>query len=346
MTRLADVVGHAGAIARLQRVVAGQRLPGAILLLGPSGIGKRRVADALAARILCAEPECDDACERCAQCIRVAAGTHPDLKVVVRDEERRDIRIEQVRETTRWLTLRPLMAAHKVALIDGAHCLSEPAQNAILKTLEEPPPNSTLILTAPAAALLLPTVRSRCQIVRLEPLTTDEVVQVLTAKGVPPARARELAALAEGCPGRVLELEADEAAAARADVLATLPALHGLGADQIAARAQKLSRGALETALAAAVAFYRDVLQTVLLGDDLPLRNPDAAAAIRELAARLPATVVLRQLEAVCGTIDALGRNANRMLSVETMLLWLRELERGAPGTPALSPTWESAARA
>jgi DNA polymerase-3 subunit delta' len=345
MSRFADVVGHARAIARLQRTVAGERLPGAVLLLGPSGIGKRRLAGALATRVLCAEPAGDDSCGRCAQCTRVAAGTHPDLRIVARDEERRDIRIEQVRETTRWLALRPLMAARKVALIDGAHCLSEPAQNALLKTLEEPPPNATVVLIAPAAALLLPTVRSRCQIVRLDPLSADDVVRVLTSEGVPPERACELAALAEGCPGRVLELEAEEAAGARADVLATLSALHGLGADQIAARAQKLSRGALETALAAAVAFYRDVLQTALVGDELALRNPDAAAAIRALAARLPAPVVLRQLEAVCGTIDALGRNANRMLCVETMLLWLRELERAAPGTPALTPTWESAAR-
>jgi DNA polymerase-3 subunit delta' len=346
MIRFADVVGHARASARLQRMVAGQRLPGAVLLLGPTGIGKRRLADALAARILCAEPDGDDACGRCAQCTRVAAGTHPDLKLVGRDEERRDIRIEQVRETTRWLVLRPLMAARKVAVVDGAHCLSEPAQNALLKTLEEPPPNTTLVLIAPGAALLLPTVRSRCQIVRLDPISADEVVRVLMARDVPAERARELAALAEGCPGRVLELETDDAAAARADVLATLPALHGLSADQVSASAQKLSRGALETALAAAVAFYRDVLQTALLGDEFPLRNPDAAEAIRGLAARLPATVVLRQLEAVCGTIDALGRNANRMLCVETMLLWLRELERAAPATPRISPTWESAARA
>src|SRR5205823_13403059 len=111
----------------------------------------------------CAAPVAGDACQACAHCTRVAAGTHPDLRTVERDAERRDIRIEQVRELARWLALQPLMAHRKVAIIDGAHCLSEPAQNALLKTLEEPPPSAVLLLTAAAAALLLPTVRSRCQ---------------------------------------------------------------------------------------------------------------------------------------------------------------------------------------
>jgi DNA polymerase III subunit delta' len=343
--RFADVIGHARARARLQRAAAGGRIPTAVLLLGPSGIGKRAVAEAFAARLLCESPADDDACGTCAQCTRAAAGTHPDRKLVERDEDRRDIRIEQVRETSRWLSLRPLMAATKVALIDGAHCLSEPAQNALLKTLEEPPPGSVLVLVAPSAALLLPTVRSRCQIVRLDPLPAADVCRVLEIQGVPTERAQPLAALAEGRPGAVLELEGAAQAEARDEMLRTLAELPGLDADQVSRVAQALSRGPLDVALAAAVSFYRDVLQVVLIGDELALRNPDAASAVRATAARVPATAVLRQLEAVCGTIDALGRNANKMLSLETMLLWLREIERTSPATPALAATWESAER-
>ncbi|TMA51560.1 MAG: DNA polymerase III subunit delta', partial [Deltaproteobacteria bacterium] len=112
--RLADVVGHEGALERLQRAAAAERLASVYLLTGPPGIGKRLVADAFAACILCDAPVAGDACRVCAQCTCVAAGTHPDLRTVERDEERRDIRIEQVRELARWLALQPLMAQRKV----------------------------------------------------------------------------------------------------------------------------------------------------------------------------------------------------------------------------------------
>ena len=344
--RFADVVGHARAVGRLRRIVVADRVPAAVLLLGPPGIGKRLVAEAFAARLLCESPTDGDACGGCAQCTRVAAATHPDRRLVARDEDRRDIRIEQVRETSRWLALRPLMAARKIAVIDGAHCLSEPAQNALLKTLEEPPPGSVLVLIGPAAALLLPTIRSRCQIVRLDPLGLGEVRRVLEARGIAPDRARQLAPLAEGRPGAVLGLEAADHAGARDEMLRTLAELSSLGADRVSRAAQALSRGALDVALAAAVSFYRDVLQVTLTGGDLPLRNPDVATAVRAAAARVAPAAVLRQLDAVCGTIDALGRNANKMLSLETMLLWLREIERSSPHPPALAAVWESAARA
>src|SRR5207244_1353204 len=113
--RCADGVGHGRAIERLRRAAAADRLAPAYLLAGPPGIGKRLVADAFAARILCAAPVAGDACQACAQCTRVAAGTHPDLRSVERDEERRDIRIEQVRELSRWLAPQPLMVARGVA---------------------------------------------------------------------------------------------------------------------------------------------------------------------------------------------------------------------------------------
>src|SRR4030095_11980220 len=96
-----------------------------------------------------------DACGGCAQCTRVEAGTHPDVRRVAREEERRDIRTEQPGDVTRWLTLRPLMASRKVAVIDDAECLNEHGQNALLKTLEEPPGASVQLLLASQAALLL-----------------------------------------------------------------------------------------------------------------------------------------------------------------------------------------------
>jgi DNA polymerase-3 subunit delta' len=326
----ADLVGHERAAALLRGAVRGGRVPGAILLLGPQGVGKRTLAGAFTGHLLCETPVADDACGACRHCTRVAAGTHPDVRIVAREEERRDIRIEQVRELARWLALQPLMAPRKVGIIDEAHRLNEHGQNALLKSLEEPPGASVLLLLATVPALLLPTVRSRCQVVRLDPLPEEAVVRVLEVRGMPAERARALAPLGGGSPGQALALEDEEAA--RAKLLGVLPAIADQPASHLSDVAQQLSRGPLDAALSAAATWYRDILQTSLVGDELPLRNRGAADAIRAAAARLSPAALLRQLEVVCDTIDALGKNANRMLSLETMLLWLREIEREALG--------------
>jgi DNA polymerase-3 subunit delta' len=221
------------------------------------------------------------------------------------------------------------MGERKVGVIDDAHCLNEHGQNALLKTLEEPPGRSVLVLVATHPALVLPTVRSRCQVVRLEPLPVAAVARVLEAQGVAPASARELAPLGEGAPGRALALQGEDEAEARRRLLTALPELGRLPADQLSALAQHLARGPVDGPLAAATAWYRDALQTALCGEELPLRNPAAAEGVRAAAATRAPTLLLRQLAAVCDTIQDLGRNANRMLALETMLLTLRDLERG-----------------
>src|SRR5207249_493701 len=117
--------------------------------------------------------------------------------------------------------------------------------------------------------------------------------------------------------------------AVRETLLGTLPRLANLAAPEISRLAQELSRGPIDTALAVTLGFYRDVLESGLVGDEHPLRNPDAGPTIRAAAARLSPTTVLRQLEAVCDTIAAIEGNANRTLALETMFLCLRETERG-----------------
>jgi DNA polymerase-3 subunit delta' len=135
------------------------------------------------------------------------------------------------------------MATRKVAIVDEAHCLNEHGQNALLKTLEEPPGRSVLILVSSSAALLLRPVRSRCQLVRLDPLPRRPVARVLVARGVPAERAVPLAALADGSPGRALAMEGEPETRARERVLEALPRLRELDAKALSDLAQELSRG-------------------------------------------------------------------------------------------------------
>jgi DNA polymerase-3 subunit delta' len=204
--RFADVVGHARPIALLRRALATDRLAHALLFAGPEGIGKRLVADALAAAVVC-ETKGTDVCGACPGCRQLAAGTHPDVLVVSLPQGKREVPIERVRDLNQFLRLQPLRAARKAAIIDDAHLLSLAAQNALLKGLEEPPLGALMILIAHNADALLPTVRSRCQRLLFAPLSSEEVDQVLRGRlGIAPEEIAAVAPFADGRPGRALAL--------------------------------------------------------------------------------------------------------------------------------------------
>ena len=246
----ADVRGHERACAALRGAVTAGRLPHALLFAGPDGVGKRSVALALAAWAQC-EVGGDDACGNCAACRQVAAGTHPDVHVVGVPQGKKEIGVERARDVKRFVQLKPLRDRFKLAVIDDAHMLTVAAQNALLKTLEEPPDRSCLLLVANNPDALLPTVRSRCQRVLFAPLSRAAVVAVLTERlGLAAAVAERLAAVAEGSPGRALVLS--RVCAEDDDGLAALPALAGLGDARylrVMQVAQALGRPEAETAV-------------------------------------------------------------------------------------------------
>jgi DNA polymerase-3 subunit delta' len=326
---LSAVVGHERAVRQLRSAAAGHPAP-AYLITGPAGVGKGIVARAFVASLVCDAPVDGDACGSCPQCVRTAAGTHPDVRTVAREEDRRDIRTEQARELTRWLGLRPLMARRQVGWIDDAECLNEHGQNALLKTLEEPPGATVLLLVAAHPSLLLPTVRSRCQQVRLDPLPASLVDRLLAARGVADDVRAAVVPRADGSPGRALALVDDPRAAARDRMLAQLARLDDASAADLSAVAQALARDDLDVALETAVAWYRDLLGLAAEGPQAPVRNADAAAALASTASRAAVPQILDALETVCDTIRAVEGNANRVLALETMLLALRRIRRAA----------------
>lgn len=328
--RLSAVLGHDRAVRLLRAAVGTGRPAHAYLLTGPPGVGKGTLAHAFTAGLVCDGPRDGDACGTCAQCARLAAGTHPDVRLVAREEARRDIRTEQARDLTRWLTLRPLMAARKVAVVDDAECLNEHGQSALLKTLEEPPGASVLVLCATDASLLLPTVRSRCQRLSFDRLAAPLVDRLLADRGVAADVRAAVVARSEGSAGRALALVEDPHAAARGRMLEQLARLGAATAADLSGVAQALGREDADVALETALSWYRDLLALRLEGPDVPVRNADVAPALHAAAVRAAVPDVLGALETVCDTIRAVERNANRVLALETMLLALRRAERGA----------------
>lgn len=200
------------------------RLAHALLFAGPEGIGKCSLALAFAGWRLC-EGEGDDACGECAACRQVATGSHTDLLVISVASGKKEIGVDRSRELKRFTQLQPVSGKVKIGIIDGAHLLTVAAQNALLKTLEDPPKRSILILIANNPDALLPTVRSRLQRVPFAPLSSEDVVTVLTRQhGLSAQAAHDLAALAEGSPGRALLLRSclESGGAEVADEFATV----------------------------------------------------------------------------------------------------------------------------
>jgi len=214
---LRDIIGQRRLLARLGEQALRGDVAHAYELSGPRSIGKRTVATRIAQTLLCgSEPRLAGGCGRCLACRKVENGTHPDVRVVTRlvDLERRDdlkfISIEQVREMQQDLALRPLEGAWRVVIIDDAAELSEHAEVALLKTLEEPPPHAVLLLITPTPSALLETIRSRLQPLPFRLVATAEIAEALAARGG--AGAAKYAAAAAGRPGVAITLASDETA--------------------------------------------------------------------------------------------------------------------------------------
>ena len=213
------IEGHDDTVELFRRALARGRLASSFLFTGPAGIGKRTFAVKLAQALLCAarEEAALDPCGQCPACVQVAAGTHPDVDRVEKPADRAFIPLDLLigdkdhrgREgLCHNIGLKPYMGGRKIAIIDDADHLKVEGANCLLKTLEEPPPRSLLILIGTSPAKQLPTIRSRCQLIRFRPLPPDAVAELLIANDLVADRedAMRLARYSEGSLQRALEL--------------------------------------------------------------------------------------------------------------------------------------------
>ena len=321
LLRFADIRGQTRAIGFLRRAWERRRLAHALLFTGPAGVGKLATARALALGLHC-DVAPFEACGTCDSCRTIVAGTRPDVRVVSGPlPDRRDIAIEQVRDLQRELGFRAMSPHPKVGIVNDAECLTLQAQNALLKTLEEPGGDTVLILVAVNAAALTDTILSRCQRIGFDPLPATDVVAILEAHGRGADEARALAAYAEGSPGQALALDPEFFGRRRREILSGLAAAGRGGFKGLADFAQQLvsEEKDLGSALTVIASWYRDALRRRALGDDAELHNADLAADLPQLAI----TTSLRNLESTYGTIVALRQNANRNVALVRMLLQL-----------------------
>src|SRR5512137_1693829 len=197
------ILGQKQAVNQLRTALRSGHLAHAYLFSGIEGIGKFTVAVAFAKALNC-HTHADDSCDNCVACRKIEKRLHPDVFFV--EPDKNIIKIEQVRDIQKKIIFKPMEGRNKVVIIDQAEKLNLHAANCLLKTLEEPPDDTVIILVAHTAMALLPTIVSRCQRIRFAPLSAAAIREHLAARGVEPEEARLAAALAQGSLKRALEL--------------------------------------------------------------------------------------------------------------------------------------------
>ncbi len=316
-----DLLGHQWAVQLLKNHLAEDRLRHAYLFTGPSGVGRRtlalRFAQVLNDPDRQYQPE-----SRTSQ--QIAQMQHPDLSIVRRQEGDRDIKIDAIRELQHSVSLSPYMAAYRVALLLDFDEANDNAANALLKTLEEPPGRVVLLVTAESPESLLPTIVSRCEVLRLRPMPIDQLAQGLEQTyQMEPEQARLLAHIANGKPGYALHLaqnpEIIEQRQAWLDEHWQL-----LGGSRVTrfAYAEKLSKDRDEffQSMLVWLSFWRDVLLKAA-HSSAALTNPDRESEIEQLGASVSLEAARKVVMALEQKLGELRANANARLAAEALML-------------------------
>jgi len=338
-----DILNHDAAFERFRRTIENNRLASTYLFVGPDGIGKRAFALKLAQALLCENvAETLMPCESCSACQQVLAETHPDLILVSKPADKAYIPLEtfigdadhrRQRGLCHDLGLKPFSGGRKIAIIDDADFLNVEGANSLLKTLEEPPPKSLLILLGSSEQKQLSTIVSRSQIVRFEPLTDQQVATVMGRLQLETSTPiEELASASQGSVARGIALSEDEVYQFRTSLITALASLdpgrdnfgkevlgfvESVGKDTASRRARLRMVGDF------AIEFFESVMHSAIAGSGDSHSN--VANAIERLPgdAQAKAEAVALCIERTIQMQDQVGYNAS---PINIILPWLKDL--------------------
>lgn len=325
MTHHWPVYGHDWAVDYLRKGLRHRRIRQAYLLTGTASIGKSTLAHTFAAALNCTHPEVDARpCGACRSCRLMTSGNHPDMVYSELDSATGTLKIDSLREVMRRLSLKPYDARYRIAILANFDKAREQAQDAILKTLEEPPPFAILILLANSVEHTLATIQSRCQTVYLRPVASEVIRTTLIERyGSDPDKAAVLARLSGGRIGWAITAVHDETVLdQRVRALELLEGLLEHSRKERFKLAEDLSRDklALRPLLELWQTYWRDLLLLTLHSPVKPV-NIDRQAQLERFARRLDPDGVERALKSTARMIGLLETNANVRLMLEVLML-------------------------
>ena len=327
MAEFKQIIGHEQIIKHMQNAIRQKKISHAYLLCGESGSGKRLVAEAFAKAVLCEEGGIE-ACGKCKSCKQAESGNHPDIRVVVR--EKATLGVKEIREqVTADVQIKPYSSEYKIYLIDEAEKMTEEAQNALLKTIEEPPEYAVFLLMAERQELLLSTVLSRCVLLPFYPVATGKIKQFLMEeKRVPDYLADCAATFSGGLVGRAVQYAESEAfTEQREEVLHLVKYVDEMTMAEVMENV-KLFAAKKESAaeyLDMILLWYRDVLMYKATKDVNALMFANELEAVAAQAGK-------RSFENLQGIVEALEQvkqrlksNVNFETALELLLLYMKE---------------------
>lgn len=324
-----NLTGHEWAVDMLKKHISNGTTRHAYLFSGPPGLGRRTLALRFAQALNCQTPtSAGIPCGTCRDCKQIQSMHHADLSIVQADVEGGTLKVDQIREVRKILTYKPYQSKYRVALFLRFHEANDSAANALLKTLEEAPSYAVLILTADNPEQLLPTIISRCEVLRLRPLTIDEVKRDLENRGIENGRAKLIAHISGGRPGYARRLVEDDLLLEKRDerlndLLTLLPA----------SRVEKFKyadllakdKDSMRQTILFWLSYWRDVMLRTAQAAS-PLVNVDRNVEIEDIATRMDLSSARRVVSRMEEALEKMERNVNSRMLAEVLLLDLPKI--------------------
>ncbi len=323
-----DILGHEQIIFHLQSAVQSGKVSHAYIFNGPEGSGKRMLAEAFATLLLCESPENGEPCMECRSCRQAVSHNHPDILYVT--HEKAGIAVDDVRQQVGdTVDIRPYDSPYKVYIVDEAEKMNPQAQNALLKTLEEPPEYVVLLLLTTNADLFLPTILSRCVRLDIKAVSDDRIRTHLTTSFDLSEREVGLCvAFAQGNVGRAIAMATSEALGdIRAHMLRLVASLSGMPSFEIGQELQFLEERKEEMPLFLdlLLLFFRDVLLYKSTGGEEGLAFREQTFLIRQITERSSYAGLNRIFKAIDNACTRVRMNVNASLTLELLLYEIKE---------------------